>query len=255
MIVSEALAASTIVEAGQPVIEARQITKEYVEGDVTILVLAGVDLQVRQGEMLAIMGPSGSGKSTLLGILSGLDTATSGQIIINGKDITHLGESALAAVRNREIGFVFQTFNLVDTLSAAENVELPVQLNPHARFSPQKRARELLQQVGLEERRKHRPTQMSGGEQQRVAIARALANDPSVIFADEPTGNLDSANGQAVMQLLTELNQTTGKTLVIVTHDPNVAARCHRTVFMLDGRIVRERTANPETGDLGAPVA
>ena len=200
-------------------IEARSVTKSFGEGESTVQVLKGVDLVVARGEMLAIMGPSGSGKSTLLGCLSGLDTVTDSQVIINGTDITRLGENALASVRNRNIGFVFQTFNLISTLTAQENVELPVLLDPHARFNASKRAQELLDMVGLSHRRRHRPSQMSGGEQQRVAIARALANDPEVIFGDEPTGNLDSYNGEAIMKLLTELKHTTGKTLILVTHD------------------------------------
>jgi putative ABC transport system ATP-binding protein len=219
-------------------IEARGVTKEFGDGDSRIQILRGVDLTVSRGEMLAIMGPSGSGKSTLLGALSGLDTVTDGQIIVNSTDITRLSENALAAVRNRNIGFVFQTFNLIGTLTAQENVELPILLDARARFNPAKRARELLDLVGLSHRRKHRPSQMSGGEQQRVAIARALANDPEVIFGDEPTGNLDSFNGEAVMKLLTGLKEQTGKTLILVTHDPRIAERCDRTVTMHDGVLV-----------------
>jgi putative ABC transport system ATP-binding protein len=219
-------------------IEARGITKSFGDGEHQVQVLKSVDLVVPGGEMLAIMGPSGSGKSTLLGCLSGLDVVTSGTIAINGTDITHLGENALAEVRNHNIGFVFQTFNLISTLSAQENVELPVMLDSHSKVNPSKRAVELLELVGLSHRRKHRPTQMSGGEQQRVAIARALANDPQIIFADEPTGNLDSVNGDAVMKLLTDLRQRMGKTLILVTHDPGIAARCDRAVYMHDGQFV-----------------
>jgi putative ABC transport system ATP-binding protein len=220
-------------------IEAQAVTKEYGEGESRVQVLKGIDLSVAQGEMLAIMGPSGSGKSTFLGCISGLDTVTSGSVTINGIDITHMGENALATVRNRNIGFVFQTFNLINTLSAQENVELPILLDPHARFNAAKRATELLDLVGLSHRRKHRPGQMSGGEQQRVAIARALANDPEVLFGDEPTGNLDSFNGEAVMKLLTDLKEQTGKTLILVTHDPRIAARCDRTVTLQDGVLTR----------------
>jgi putative ABC transport system ATP-binding protein len=219
-------------------IEAHGVTKEFGDGDSRIQVLQGVDLTIPRGEMLAIMGPSGSGKSTLLGCMSGLDTVTDGRVIVNGTDITHLGENALAAVRNRNIGFVFQTFNLIGTLTAQENVELPILLDTKARFNPARRARELLDLVGLSHRSKHRPSQMSGGEQQRVAIARALANDPEVIFGDEPTGNLDSFNGEALMKLLTELKEQTGKTLILVTHDPRIAARCDRTVTMQDGMVI-----------------
>jgi putative ABC transport system ATP-binding protein len=240
----------------EAVVEARGITKEFGEGQTLIQVLRGATMRAERGEMLAIMGPSGSGKSTLLGIISGLDSATSGQAFINGREITRLGENALADVRNREIGFIFQTFNLVASLSAQENVELPIQLDPHARYKPAKRARELLELVGLAGRAHHRPNEMSGGEQQRVAIARALVNDPSVIFADEPTGNLDSANGAAILALMRQLNQETGKSLVIVTHDPNVAAQCHRTLFIRDGQFVTERRAVPVAGEVdAAPLA
>ena len=221
-------------------IEARNVTKEFGDGESKVDILKGVSLVVPKGEMLAIMGPSGSGKSTLLGILSGLDTATSGQIFINSTDITHLGENALASVRNRNIGFIFQTFNLIGTLSAQENVELPVLLDGRSRLNPSKRAKELLDIVGLSHRRGHRPSQMSGGEQQRVAIARALANDPEVLFGDEPTGNLDSFNGEAVMNMLTKLKNEMGKTLILVTHDPRIADRCDRIVYMQDGRLMHE---------------
>jgi putative ABC transport system ATP-binding protein len=231
-------AAGYVPNAAPAAIEVNQVTKDYGEGESTVHILKGVDLTIARGEMLAIMGPSGSGKSTLLGAISGLDTVTSGQVIINGTDITRLGENALASVRNRNIGFVFQTFNLISTLTAQENVELPILLDRKSSFNPSKRAQELLDLVGLSHRRKHRPGQMSGGEQQRVAIARALANDPEVIFGDEPTGNLDSTNGEAVMHLLTDLKEQTGKTLVLVTHDPRIAAQCDRAVYMQDGRFV-----------------
>jgi len=219
-------------------VEARGIVKDFGEGERRVQVLRGIDLVAQRGEMLAIMGPSGSGKSTLLGCLSGLDTVTRGQIILDGTDITHLSENALAVVRNRRIGFVFQTFNLIGTLSAQENVELPVLLDGKAQFKPARRARELLELVGLSRRRRHRPSQLSGGEQQRVAIARALANDPQLIFADEPTGNLDSANGDAVLDLLAELNRELRKTIILVTHDPRIARRCDRTAFMKDGQLM-----------------
>lgn len=225
------------VDLQDKTIEAIHVTKRYGDGDSSVEILNGVDLAVARGEMLAIMGPSGSGKSTLLGCLSGLDTVTDGTVRINGTDITHMGENALAGVRNRNIGFVFQTFNLINTLSAQENVELPVLLNPHAKFNASKRAKELLNLVGLSHRRKHRPGQMSGGEQQRVSIARALANDPEIIFGDEPTGNLDSFNGEAVMKLLGHLKSQMGKTLILVTHDSQIAARCDRRVYMHDGRL------------------
>jgi putative ABC transport system ATP-binding protein len=220
--------------AAENALVAQVVRKSYGEGDATTEVLRGVTLRIRSGEMVAIMGPSGSGKSTLLGVLSGLDTVTDGKVAINGVDITDLGENALASIRNEHIGFVFQTFNLVNTLSAQENVELPMLLGGKIK-KPSERARELLDLVGLSHRRKHRPSQMSGGEQQRVAIARALANDPAIVFGDEPTGNLDSYNGELVMNLLTDLKERMGKTLVLVTHDPRIADRCDRTVVMRDG--------------------
>jgi putative ABC transport system ATP-binding protein len=223
--------------ASRRAVEAQAIVKEYGEGENRVQVLRGVDLLVPRGEMLAIMGPSGSGKSTLLGCLSGLDTVTAGRVLISGIDITRLCENALAGIRNQNIGFVFQTFNLIGTLSAQENVELPIMLNRHSRVDPGKKARELLEMVGLSHRRNHRPGQLSGGEQQRVAIARALANNPEVIFADEPTGNLDSQSGATVMDLLTDLNRTMEKTLILVTHDPGIAAHCDRVVTMQDGRL------------------
>jgi putative ABC transport system ATP-binding protein len=215
---------------------AQAVTKSYGDGDARTDVLRGITLTVRRSEMLAIMGPSGSGKSTLLGCLSGLDTVTSGTVTINGVDVTHLGENALARMRNEHIGFVFQTFNLINTLSAQENVELPMLLGGAIR-NPGERARELLDVVGLSHRRKHRPAQLSGGEQQRVAIARALSNDPAIIFGDEPTGNLDSYNGESVMNLLAEMKERMGKTLVLVTHDTRIADRCDRTVVIRDGRL------------------
>ena len=224
--------------AAMTAIEAAGVTKEYGDGESRVPILKGVDLTVAAGEMLAIMGPSGSGKSTLLGCISGLDTVSGGRVTLAGQNITRLGENALATVRNQHIGFVFQTFNLIGTLSAQENVELPILLHGRSTVNPAKRARELLDLVGLSHRRKHRPGQMSGGEQQRVAIARALANDPEIVFGDEPTGNLDSFNGEMVMNLLTRLNGEMGKTLVLVTHDPRIAERCDRTVHMQDGRFV-----------------
>ncbi|HLJ65893.1 MAG TPA: ABC transporter ATP-binding protein [Chloroflexota bacterium] len=230
--------------ATAPAIEATGITKEYGDGDNQVQILKGVDLTVRTGETLAIMGPSGSGKSTLLGCISGLDTVTGGTVVIGGEDITRLGENALASVRNRRIGFVFQTFNLIGTLSAQENVELPILLHGHGTVNPARRARELLDLVGLSHRRKHRPGQMSGGEQQRVAIARALANDPAIVFGDEPTGNLDSFNGELVMNLLTRMKEEMGKTLILVTHDARIAQRCDRTVYMHDGRLTDRPAAS-----------
>jgi putative ABC transport system ATP-binding protein len=231
--------------AAASAIEARGVTKELGSGDGRLQILKGINLVVTKGEMLAIMGPSGSGKSTLLGCLSGLDAVTDGQVLVSGTDITHLSENALAAVRNEHIGFIFQTFNLIGTLTAQENIELPVMLDSHPKAKPSKRAIELLNIVGPSQRAKHRPSQMSGGEQQRVSIARALANDPEVLFADEPTGNLDSVNSDAIMNLLIDLKQRMAKTLIVVTHDPDIAARCDRTVYMQDGLLQSGPQAHP----------
>jgi putative ABC transport system ATP-binding protein len=222
------------VREHDPVISGRRIDKQYGTGESAVRVLKSIDISIGAGEMVGIMGPSGSGKSTLLGILSGLDTPTAGQVVLNGRDITRLNEAAPATVRNESVGFIFQTFNLIAPLTAQENVELPVQLNSHAKVNPSRRANELLNQVGLADRASHRPSQLSGGEQQRVAIARALANQPPIIFA---TGNLDSANGETVMTMLRDLNSDLGVTIVIVTHDPRIAGQCHRIVHLLDGEV------------------
>lgn len=216
-------------------IDVENVAKDIPLGQNVIHALRGVTLAVEQGEVVAIVGPSGSGKTTLLGLLGGLDVATSGRIMINGIDITHLSENRLAEIRNREIGFVFQSFNLIPTLTALENVALPIQFGHGQRGDPQRRAADLLTGIGLASRSTHRPAQLSGGEQQRVAIARALANDPAIILADEPTGNLDSANGERVMQILLDLRASRGKTVVLVTHDPAIAARADRTVHLRDG--------------------
>ena len=215
---------------------AERVTKDAGQGETVVHILRGVDLCVAAGEVIAIMGPSGSGKSTLLGLLGGLDRPTSGCIVVNGVDITGMSENRLADVRNREIGFVFQTFNLIPTLTARENVELPIQLGPRRGVKPARRAAELLRLVGLSERAAHRPGQLSGGEQQRVAIARALANDPALLLADEPTGNLDSANGERVIDLLLDLRAHSGKTIVVVTHDDTIARRCDRILLLQDGQ-------------------
>ncbi len=206
-------------------------------GDTTVHALDGVDLSVEEGEFLGVMGPSGSGKSTLLHLVGGLDRPSLGRIWVGSRDITALDENELAGYRRREVGFVFQAFNLVSTMTALQNVAFPMFF---ARVSParrQKRARLLLEAVGLAGRMDHRPTELSGGEQQRVAIARALANDPVIILADEPTGNLDSQTGAEVMSLLAKLNQEQGRTVLAVSHDPTVMDFVRRSVHLLDGRI------------------
>jgi len=217
-------------------IEITDVTKDIPLGQSAVHALRGVSIAVARGEVVAIVGPSGSGKTTLLGLLGGLDTVSSGRIVINGIDITHLSENKLAGIRNRQIGFVFQSFNLIPTLTALENVALPVQFGRGR--DPIRRATEALEAVGLSDRMGHKPTQLSGGEQQRVAIARALANDPAIILADEPTGNLDSANGERVIEQLLGLRSQLGKTIVIVTHDPAIAVRTDRIVHLRDGLVV-----------------
>ena len=225
-------------EPGSLVVRATDLRKEFRMGEATVEAVAGVSLTVEEGEMLAIVGASGSGKSTLLGLLGGLDTPTSGRIEIGGEDITSMGENELAEIRNSKIGFVFQFFNLIQTLTAVENVELPIQFSRNGRDRSRDRAESLLTLVGLGHRLSHRPGQLSGGEQQRVAIARALANSPDLILADEPTGNLDTGIGQTVLEALLDARKETGTTLVLVTHDPDVAGIADRHVTMRDGVFV-----------------
>ncbi|MEI7554712.1 MAG: ABC transporter ATP-binding protein [Chloroflexota bacterium] len=224
---------------GATIVECRNITKTVrLSRDQNLTILHEANFQVKQGEMVAIVGASGSGKTTMLGIIGGLDVPTSGEVLIAGQNISKLKEKQLARVRNRTIGFVFQFFNLVPTLSALENVMLPVQFDKKAQFKPEERARELLGLVGLSNRLNNKPTQLSGGEQQRVAIARALANQPALLLGDEPTGNLDSQRGQEILDLLSDLRARLGLTVCIVTHDPNIAARCDRQVNMKDGMLI-----------------
>src|SRR5213080_2787 len=218
------------------VIDARDITKSLPLGRERIDILKGISFSITSGEFVSIVGPSGSGKSTLLGIIAGLDNPTTGQVLIDGVDITRMSEGKLAAVRNSEIGMVFQAFNLIPTLTAQENVEVPLYVGKH-KGSPSARAQELLALVGLTHRLDHRPNQLSGGEQQRVAIARALATDPAFVIADEPTGNLDATNSENLLKLFAYLRAQTGKTFIIATHDPNVAAHAGRIIRLLDGKI------------------
>jgi putative ABC transport system ATP-binding protein len=219
-------------------IKTTDVTKEFHLGKMALPVLRGVNLTIQQSEMVAIVGPSGSGKSTLLGLLGGLDTPTRGRVEIEDLDITNMRENQLADVRSARIGFVFQSYNLIPTLTAQENVALPAQFARQRQFKPMSRARELLETLGLGDRLHHRPARLSGGEQQRVAIARALVNQPAVILADEPTGNLDTASGEQVLEALQRMRDQTGTTLVLVTHDASVAARADRILRLQDGQIV-----------------
>ncbi len=223
-----------------PVIRVTALTRELPMGKITVHALRGVDLTVYPGEMVSVVGPSGSGKSTLLGLIGGLDSPTHGTIEIDGVDITRMNEDRLTEIRNEKIGFIFQFFNLIPTLTALENVALPIQFARKPRFRPEARARELLEMLGVGDRLHHRPAELSGGQQQRVAIARALANNPPLILADEPTGNLDSESGQLVLDALKRIQREAGTTVVIVTHDPDIAQVTDRTVRLVDGRIVHD---------------
>jgi putative ABC transport system ATP-binding protein len=220
-----------------PVVEAQGVTKVYRLDGVEVRALDGVDLEVAAGDSLAIMGPSGSGKSTLLGLLGGLDRPTSGTLRFQGRDVTRLSDDELAVVRNRVVGFVFQSFQLLPRTPAAGNVGLPLVYRGLGRAERRRRAVEALKAVGLGHRLQHRPSQLSGGEQQRVAIARALVTEPAMLLADEPTGNLDSRSGDEVLDLLGRLHDERGVAVVVVTHDPGVAARLRRRVTMADGRL------------------
>ncbi|HEX8998239.1 MAG TPA: ABC transporter ATP-binding protein [Ktedonobacterales bacterium] len=219
-------------------LEAIDVRKSLPLGRERVDILKGVSLNIAHGELVAIVGPSGSGKSTLLGVIAGLDTPTSGQVLVDGVDITHMGEATLATVRNQKIGMVFQAFNLIPTLTAQENVEAPLYVGKHV-GSPSARAKELLTLVNLGHRLGNRPSQMSGGEQQRVAVARALATNPAIVIMDEPTGNLDKANGDNVLRMIRDLRQATGATFVIATHDPNVAAAADRAIRIVDGQVAQ----------------
>jgi len=222
------------------VVHTENLRKELKMGEVVVHAVRGVSLAAGRGEFLGIIGPSGSGKSTLLGMIGGLDTPTAGTITIDGVDITALDERALTRVRNEKIGFVFQFFNLIPTLSALENVALPVQFARNRHYSPTKRAKELLDLLGLSDRMGHRPSQLSGGQQQRVALARALANDPPLLLCDEPTGNLDTESSEVVMHALRDVQGQLGTTVIIVTHDMDVAAQCDRVVALVDGKIAKD---------------
>ncbi len=225
---------------GPPIVEAEHVVKTYETGDVEVQALRGVSLRVARGEMVAIMGPSGCGKTTLLNCLSGLDTIDSGIIRIAGTDINTMSDNAKTTFRARQMGFVFQFYNLLPVLSAVENVELPLVVSGVGAKAARQRALEALAQVGLAGWAGHRPAQLSGGQRQRVTIARALVNDPAIVWADEPTGDLDSTTADEIMTLMEQLNAEHQQTFVIVTHDSSIGARCHRIIRMRDGEIVGE---------------
>ncbi|WP_425616316.1 ABC transporter ATP-binding protein [Anatilimnocola sp. NA78] len=227
------------------VLETRQVTKVYGEGDAKVEALRGVDLQVAAGEMLAIMGRSGSGKSTLLTILGGVEVPSGGQVLLEGKDLSAMTDDQRTLIRRQRIGFVFQAFNLLPIFTAEENVSLPLELDGMSSIKARQRAAEKLEMVGMGKRRDHIPGKLSGGEQQRVAIARALAIEPAILLADEPTGNLDSANGAKVTAMLRRLVDEHQQTIVLVTHDPLVAAQADRVIYLADGLVEREEIRRP----------
>ena len=222
------------------IIKLDNVWKIYEMGKVKVNALQGIDLEIKRGEFVAIEGPSGSGKSTAMNMIGCLDIPTKGRIFLDGKDISHLSESNLAQIRGKKIGFIFQQFNLLPTLTALENVMLPMLFQNVERSVRVEKAKKLLEMMGLGDRIHHKPTELSGGQQQRVAIARSLCNDPEVILADEPTGNLDTKTGKSVINFLADLNKE-GKTIIMVTHDPNVAGKAHRIEFLRDGEIIKTK--------------
>ena len=227
------------MNASDPLIHLEGVTKVFVTDEVETHALSGIHIDIQRGEYVSISGPSGCGKSTLLAILGLLDTPTSGMYILNGKPVQSLKLSERARIRNREIGFIFQAFNLIGDLTVYENVELPLTYRGMGSSERKKKVHEALERVGMSHRMKHYPSQLSGGQQQRVAVARALAGDPSILLADEPTGNLDSQNGEQVMDLLRELHRG-GATICMVTHDPRYARYADRSIHLFDGRVVEE---------------
>jgi putative ABC transport system ATP-binding protein len=228
-------------------LEARNLTKEFDSGGRPLLALREVTFTISQGEFVAIVGPSGSGKTTLLGLLAGLDTPTSGTVLLDGADLTRMDEDERAVLRGARVGFVFQNFQLIPSLTAQENVQVPLELTRRngAAGTPGSRAREILARVGLAERAHHFPAQLSGGEQQRVALARAFVNEPRILFADEPTGNLDGRTGEKIIELIETLNRESGATIVLVTHEMRVASRAGRMIRLSDGAMVEDTPTQP----------
>ena len=231
----------------EPIVQIRDLTKIYRQGDIDVTALAGVSLDIAPGEFVVLMGPSGSGKSTLLHLLAGIDRATSGTVLVQGINIANLNESELAGWRNQNVGFVFQSFNLIPVLTAAENVELPLLLTALSRAERKAQVRTALELVGLGDRAHHRPDQLSGGQQQRVAIARAIATDPALLVADEPTGNLDAKSAADVLNLLQRLSREAGKTVIMVTHDPKAASYGTRSLHLEKGEVERDVRATSLT--------
>jgi putative ABC transport system ATP-binding protein len=241
---NDGAAAGLAANGPRRLVEMRNLSKVFVTEEVETHALAGVDLVVREGEFLAIAGPSGCGKTTLLSILGLLDSPTGGDYDLAGRAVHHLSASQRAHIRNREIGFIFQAFNLIGDLNVYENVELPLTYRAMPSSERKRRVQDALEKVGMTHRVRHYPAQLSGGQQQRVAVARAIAGSPSLILADEPTGNLDSANGEAVMDLLKELHRG-GSTICMVTHDPRYALYAERTIHLFDGQVVRDEGSDP----------
>jgi putative ABC transport system ATP-binding protein len=235
----QAFSKSSQIQTDTPILAMEQLCKSYRLGEVELQVLRSIDLTVGKGEYVAIMGPSGCGKSTLLNLIGCLDRLTSGRYLFDGQDVSLLDDDRLSQIRGRSIGFIFQSFNLIDQFNVIENIEMPMYYQGFSEHISAERAAKLAEIVGLSDRLEHRPYQLSGGQQQRVAIARALANDPLVILADEPTGNLDSASGREILNILGDLHKQ-GKTIIVVTHDTEIAARTQRVLHMLDGRIERQ---------------
>ncbi len=232
------------------IIEAQKVKKMYRSGQLRVEALKSIDLGIEQGEMVAIMGPSGCGKTTLLNCLSGLDTIDEGDIFIRGENLRDLSDGERTTYRARHMGFIFQDFNLLPVLTALENVELPMLVSKVSSRKAHKRALEMLDLVGLSDRARHRPAELSGGQRQRVTIARALTNEPAIVWADEPTGNLDSETALEIMDIITGLNQAHGQTFVIVTHAPEVGKVAHRLIKMRDGRIVQDESNIPSTHNI-----
>jgi putative ABC transport system ATP-binding protein len=239
----------TNTEATMPVLQAKEITKQYQMGEVIVKALDCVNFTVEKGEFVAVMGPSGSGKSTLLHLLGGLDEPTSGEVTLANQPLSKLADREVTIVRRRKVGFIFQFYNLMPTLTAAENIALPLLIDGQQVQKHSNKIQELLEMVGLGDRATHKPDQMSGGQQQRVAIARAFVNDPEIVLADEPTGNLDSKSGTVVLQLLRRFCDERQQTIVMVTHDPRAASFANRVVFLKDGRIVKQLSIQQRNGN------